>query len=964
MKRLILLALVLLIAGSMYAASKYIIALPSSSLALGRDSGSLRNQVAKLAASGLEVYFYNENYIVAGTDLAAYPRVQILGRTSDGHYYLVTKLQDGLGNDPSTAGEVLLDLGSQILLRSSLDEIQLREKISNPFNPLNFTPLNLSSTDNISSEIAATRTDIQALISQVSADSVLYFIQSMQNLQTRYALANNHLQVANWIKSQFQRFGITSSELHSFQWQGTTQYNVVATIPGTVYPNTYIVVGGHHDSITYDNPSVFAPGADDNASGTVAAIEMARVMMAAGFQPKCSIRFVTFAAEEFGLWGSKAYAQMAQNTSMDIRLMINHDMIANTNPYPDDPRVLLMPYDGYLEHTDHAALITSQYTPLVPVYGSLNLSASDSYSFWERGFPVIYYFEYNFSQVYHSNNDVVANLNPDYCAKVIRASTAVAASYANMPSAPQNFVALDSGTGTGISLSWNAVNDPAMDHYIVYWGSEDGTYPNSQSLTGTSFNISGLQENQTCYVALSTVDTSGNESYRVFASATPRLIPLTPISFCDLPEPQAIQLNWTGNSEVDLAGYKLYRSMDPAEPGELLATLSSQENGYLDQNVNGSLNFYCYRLCAFDTANNQSAFTEVIKSRPVSLDQGVLIIDETMNFNGGSPFQPTDAMVDDFYSSVTDNLNVSYVLDLDANPNLLRLADLGVFSAVLWHGNDYTDMIYPYSVQDVLRQYISYGGKVLFSLYHPSQAFELNAGYPATFGEGTFLNNVLGINYVDYKPAARFKYAISQLSAAPPLEVDPLKTPSAFNGHIFHVEALTPNNTNNTIYTYGSDYAGSSGQGSMNGEKIAVFNQYGSGKVITLSFPLYNMLQPSAKQFVEYAFGMVFDQPVANSDETTPSVAGLAISAAYPNPFNQQTKIEVSGKDVLNPMEVSIYNLKGQLVKRLFKSVPDTKTELKWDGKDDKGISVGSGVYLLKATQNGHSSTQKLLKIK
>jgi Zn-dependent M28 family amino/carboxypeptidase len=112
----------------------------------------------------------------------------------------------------------------------------------------------------------------------------------------------------------------------------------------------------------------------------VAAIEMARVMMASGFQPKCSIRFVTFAAEEFGLWGSKAYAQMADNTDMDIRLMINHDMIANTNPNPDDPRVLLMPYDGFMQHTDHAAAITSQYTPLVPVYGSLNLSASDSYS--------------------------------------------------------------------------------------------------------------------------------------------------------------------------------------------------------------------------------------------------------------------------------------------------------------------------------------------------------------------------------------------------------------------------------------------------------------------------------------------------------------------------------------------------------------------------------------------------------
>lgn len=962
MKRLFLLLLAVLAVSGLLASSLNLIAIATEN----HDStpATFREQVSKLADSGLEIYFYNDTYIIAGTDRPDYPGAVSLGRADKGKLYLLTKLPVQHQKPVTEAGEILLDLGSQLLLRSQDNELQLRSRLANPFTPLELKPLKLGAATSLTHELAADRNAIQDLIAQVSADSVLYFIQSLQNFQTRYALADNRLAVANWIKGQFQRFGITASELHNFQWQGTTQYNVVATIPGTVYPDTYIIVGGHHDSITGDNPYVFAPGADDNASGTVAAIEMARVMMASGFQPKCSIRFVTFAAEEFGLWGSKAYAQMADNTDMDIRLMINHDMIANTNPDPDDPRVLLMPYDGFMQHTDHAAAITSQYTPLVPVYGSLNLSASDSYSFWQRGFPVIYYFEYNFSQVYHSNNDTVANLNPDYCAKVIRASTAVAASYANMPSPPANLQALDLGTGNAIQVSWNASTDPSFAHYKIYWGNEEGDYPNTQNTSSTVFTIPGQTEGQACYVAVSTVDNSGNESYLVTASATPRLIPLTPQNFVDSPVLNGITLSWTANTELDLMAYKLYRSLSPDEPGELVSTLNPNVTTYSDVDLEGSLNYYYYRLCAVDINQNQSPFTVALKSRPVTLNQGILVIDETLNFNGSNPFQPTDEMVDSFYDGLAQNLNITSHLDLEADPLVIKLADLGVFNAVLWHGNDYSDTVYPYSVKEALKKYIEFGGKVLFSVFHPSQAFELNAGYPATFGSNTFINEVLGISGVDYQAAARFKYAVSQLSAAPPLQVDPDKTPVSFNGHIFLVESLVPANANSVIYLYGSDYASSTGQGSLNDEPVAIYHAFGAGKAITLSFPLYSMENASARQFLEYVFHIVFGLPLDNDDPSLSPGARLSISAAYPNPFSTEARIELNSKSFDKPLQVQIFNLRGQLVKTLFQDVPDPKTELIWDGRDNTGRIVSSGIYLLKATQAGQTTSRKLLKIK
>ncbi len=945
-----------------YALPREIQMIPVQTLLNDKPSISLRQSVLELSHRGFEIYYYSETQVLVSA-LPTHPQATKLKLHAEGALYLVNKYGPNSEADLNAAGNIVADLGTSWLLQSALDEVKLRKALANPFSQLELTPMVLQRTSTDFEAMKGTRTEIEDLVNSVSQDSITYFLQSLQDFQTRYALADNRLAVATWIKNQFLRFGIADAQLFPFQWQGTTQYNVVATIPGTISPDSYIVVGGHHDSITNNTPLTSAPGADDNATGSVAAIEMARVMMQSGYQPKCSIRFMTFAAEEFGLWGAKAYAQYADDNDMDIQLMINHDMLANTSPNPTDLRVRLMPYDGFYEYTDYAMGITDQYTDLIPVYGSANSSSSDSFPFWQRGFPVIYFFEYNFSQVYHSDNDTMANLDPAYCTKVIKASTAVAASFAGMPTAPTALNVQDAGTGNALIIGWTASTDPFVTGYRVYYQPQGSTDPQVQSTSASSLVLTGLTQGITYDISVCAIDAFGMESTRIFGSGTPNLLPLEPVGFTDEPALNAINLSWEGNMEADLIGYYLYRSNAPDQLGTQVGVFTANTNTYADSNVNGTQGYYYYSLCAVDQAGNISPYANC-SSRPVTLNQGVLIVDETADYNGTNPLMPTDEMVDSFYDEIMQGFQISEHLDLANQTEFLRLADIGVYSSILWHGNDSATMSYPYEIRDDLKRYIELGGKVLFSVYRPSNAFELSATYPATFAPTSFISEVLGISGADLSNSARFKLALPIWTNLPSMMVDSLKTTAAMNGHIFKVEAITPVVTGDQMYLYGSAYDNGSAQGEMNGDPVAVFNEYGSGKTVTLSFPLYNMELPGARAFTVEIFSNQFAEPLDAEDPTSGNIPALSIFSNYPNPFSSSTYLPLSLQDKHNTLLVQIYNTKGQLVKTIFNDSPGNTSLLNWDGKDDRGNAVSSGIYFAKASQNGRHSTRKIMLMK
>lgn len=165
-------------------------------------------------------------------------------------------------------------------------------------------------------------------------------------------------EVAGYIHTQLDTLGLSVEE-DPVTYSGQTFPNVIGVLPGTVCPDTSLIVGAHYDTVGG------SPGADDNGSGVAAMLEIARVLSSDPFQP--SIEFVGFSFEEQGLVGSQQMATQASAAGEDIAGVIILDMIGYTcsepgcQSYPAGPLPPEAPNDG----TFVAALGNSASAPLL-----------------------------------------------------------------------------------------------------------------------------------------------------------------------------------------------------------------------------------------------------------------------------------------------------------------------------------------------------------------------------------------------------------------------------------------------------------------------------------------------------------------------------------------------------------------------------------------------------------------------
>ncbi|MFO7863976.1 MAG: M28 family peptidase [Salinivirgaceae bacterium] len=295
--------------------------------------------------------------------------------------------------------------------------------------------------------------EISDMVSQVVADSIIDDIQHMEDYGTRVYNTPEATEAQNWIKAQFERYGL-NTELTYGGVDGSQ--NVIATQTGAVYPNKFVVVGGHFDSTSSDAE---APGADDNASGTAGVIEIARILSQMQFN--YSIVYCAWTAEEIGLVGSGQWAEDAATANTEIIGYLNLDMI------------------GYLQeggefHTDMMAPTSAQplielYETVVDLYiddfivyeGTMIGGDSDHTSFNNNGYMGIFPFEdsNDYSPHIHSSNDLIGPSvnNPELAKKFTQAGVAFMATAAELFNGlyPPMDLTLEQTEGA-IELNWSA----------------------------------------------------------------------------------------------------------------------------------------------------------------------------------------------------------------------------------------------------------------------------------------------------------------------------------------------------------------------------------------------------------------------------------------------------------------------------------------------------------------------------
>lgn len=312
----------------------------------------------------------------------------------------------------------------------------------------------------ISQSAAQIDPPVLSVISKVDKDSLMENLNLLSGekpitlfaapilISSRYSGDVGNSYAALWLKSKLTGYGL---HVYTQDFYGNGQ-NVFAIQPGVEKPNQHVIICAHYDDMP---PGNYAPGADDNGSGTVAVLEAARIL--SKYTTKYTIVYALWDQEEQGLYGSKYYADQARYRGDSIIAVINLDMIGydknndfrceiHTGTVANTPTL-----SGKMIEINNTYSIGLKTYPVVP--GTLG---SDHASFWRDNYTAVLLIESesDFNVNYHSQLDMVQYINEEYFYRCSKLGIATLAAYAQITG--ETFV--NSEIPTFYSLSQNYPN--------------------------------------------------------------------------------------------------------------------------------------------------------------------------------------------------------------------------------------------------------------------------------------------------------------------------------------------------------------------------------------------------------------------------------------------------------------------------------------------------------------------------
>jgi hypothetical protein len=266
---------------------------------------------------------------------------------------------------------------------------------------------------------------IQSIIDQTNLDSLNHTVNllsgedSITVKDSTYELISRNAEhphndvAADFIFQTLDRFGLPTYN----QNYSAIGRNVYSVQTGTDFPDQKFIICAHYDDMPSEPP---APGADDNASGTAAVLEAARIL--SQIPTPYTIIFALWDEEEIGHLGSNHFAQQALVSGEDILGVLNLDMIGWDGNDDELMEIHTQTTANSVQLANLVEFLVEDYKiGLSPVIYNPGTSASDHSAFWNRGYTAILLIEaywsddgIDFNPFYHTLEDRIVHFDQDY----------------------------------------------------------------------------------------------------------------------------------------------------------------------------------------------------------------------------------------------------------------------------------------------------------------------------------------------------------------------------------------------------------------------------------------------------------------------------------------------------------------------------------------------------------------------
>ncbi len=386
-------------------------------------------------------------------------------------------------------------------------------------------------------EEAPTAPGIDALLRQIDANRLMQHVQALYGFQTRFINstqtdpARGIGAARQYIYNTFVSYTAQAEgrmnvweQPFTITWEDvqTLQHNIICTLQGTESGAGVILVVAHYDAAAYDtDPTIYAPGADDNGTGIAAILEMARIMSQTPH--RATIMFVAFSAEEIGRVGSIRFVdEYLRRYQIDVRAVLNLDTIGNVsgpNGQINDRQIRVFSDEDNLSPSRQLSrtfqLIATTYMPdlqvVVQPAADREGRWGDHMTFTSQGYPAIRLIEAIQDPNRQNNSqDTIEYVSPEYLTRATRVSLAVLAALADGLQPPENIsIRTNSSDPDSHTLVWSPVEGAAG--YVIALR-QPGAAAYSQVLNVgpvNSLTWSGFKPDRFEAVAIATIDDAG-----------------------------------------------------------------------------------------------------------------------------------------------------------------------------------------------------------------------------------------------------------------------------------------------------------------------------------------------------------------------------------------------------------------------------------------------------------------------